>query len=130
VLSIAVPAAFGHAPMALHLVPICGAAHDIFSQVASILIATPVDRVASPNAELLEGLFDLTPGEARVARAVAEAKSVETIADLYNVSTGTVRNQLKSIFAKTGTGRQVELVRLLAGVAAPGLRQNLSSPED
>ena len=117
VMSIAVPAASGRSPMALHLIPVCGVAHDIFSQAVSILIATPVDRNASPNAELLEGLFDLTRTEARIARAIAQAQSIQEIADLYGVSTGTVRNQLKSIFAKTGTGRQVELVRLLSGLA-------------
>jgi DNA-binding CsgD family transcriptional regulator len=120
VLSIAVPAASGHSPMALHLVPVCGIAHDIFSQAASILIATPVDRNISPNAELLEGLFDLTPTEARIARAIAQARSIEAIARLNDVSIGTVRNQLKSIFAKTGTGRQVELVRLLSGLTIRG----------
>jgi DNA-binding CsgD family transcriptional regulator len=120
VLSIAVPAAADQLPMALHLVPVCGMANDIFSQAVSILIATPVDRSASPSAELLQGLFDLTPTEARVARAIGQAKSINAIAVAHHVSQSTVRDQLKAIFAKTGTRRQVELSRLLSGIAAPG----------
>ena len=117
VLSIAVPAAGEYSPIALHLVPVCGMAHDIFSQAASILIATPVDKHVSPDAALLEGLFDLTPAEAKVARAIADAKSIGQIARRNGVSANTIRNQLRAIFAKTGTGRQTELVRLLTGSA-------------
>lgn len=117
VLSIAIPAVSKRPPMALHLLPVCGTAHDIFSQAISIIIVTPVDRKASPDAELLEGLFDLTPTEARVARAITQFRSLEEVASSHGVSINTVRNQLRSIFAKTGTGRQAELVQLLTGVA-------------
>lgn len=120
VLSIAIPSVNGQLPMALHLVPVCGMAHDIFSQATSVLIATPVDRSASPNAELLEGLFDLTPTEAKIARAIGQAHSIEAIGAAHNVSVNTVRNQLRSIFTKTGTGRQAELVRLLSGLVVRG----------
>lgn len=82
-----------------------------------MLIATPVDRAAVPTAGVLQGLFDLTPAEARVARAIGDAQSVENIAELLGVSRETVRTQLKSVLAKTGVGRQVELVRLLAGLS-------------
>jgi DNA-binding CsgD family transcriptional regulator len=121
VLSIAVPAAADQLPMVLHLVPVCLLAKDIFSQAVSILIATPVDRGASPSAELLQGLLDLTPAEARIAREIGQAQSIKAIAAAHHVSEHTVRNQLKSIFAKTGTSRQIELSRLLSGIAAPGM---------
>lgn len=119
VFSIAVPAGGDRAPMALHIVPVCGAAHDIFSRAVSILIATPVDRTASPTAELLQGLFDLTPAEAKVARAIARAQSIEAIATAHHVTAETVRGQIKAIFMKTGTSRQAELTRLLTGLAMP-----------
>jgi DNA-binding CsgD family transcriptional regulator len=100
----------------VHLLPILRSAHDVFASATSILLATPVTKQAVPTAEILEGLFDLTPAEARVARAIGEGdKTPERIADLFGVSRETVRSQLRSVMAKTGTGRQAELVGLLAG---------------
>jgi DNA-binding CsgD family transcriptional regulator len=63
---------------------------------------------------LLEALFDLTPAEAGVASLLVEGKSVDEIAGARGVMQNTIRMQLKLIFAKTGTRRQAELVKLLA----------------
>lgn len=106
-------------PLILHLLPVRGAAHDVFSQAASLLVVTPVDRSAVPKARVLQGLFDLTPAEARVAQGIGEAQSVEALATATGVSPETVRSQLKSVLAKTGLSRQQELVHLLAGKALP-----------
>jgi DNA-binding CsgD family transcriptional regulator len=73
-----------------------------------------------PPAQLLEALFDLTPAEARVARAIGEAQPPEDVAGALGVSVETVRKQLRAVFAKTGTSRQAELVRLLAGLGRHG----------
>jgi len=80
-----------------------------------LMIVTPVDKARVPSADLLQGLFDLTPAEARVARGIGEAQSVEAIAELIGTSRETVRTQLKAVLAKTGASRQSELVSLLAG---------------
>ncbi len=65
----------------------------------------------------LQSLFQLTPAEASLAEALYEGRSLDEIADTNAVSIHTVRNQLKSAFAKTGTGRQGELVALVAQLA-------------
>jgi DNA-binding CsgD family transcriptional regulator len=67
--------------------------------------------------------FDLTPGEARVAVAMASGAAPEDIAKRHAVPINTVRTQLASIFGKTGVTRQAELVSLLASLpmAARGL---------
>ena len=70
---------------------------------------------AAPSQQLLEGLFDLTPAEARVARAIADGDNIEKIAQGSGIARETVRAQLKNIFAKAGTHRQAELVRLFSG---------------
>lgn len=119
IMSIPMPATEQNPAMVVHAVPVKGAARDVFSMAATILIATPVDRIASPSAELLQGLFDLTPAEAKVAQAVAKAKSIEEIAVHQGVGVETVRSQLKKVFAKTGTARQAHLTRLLAGLTLP-----------
>lgn len=58
-------------------------------------------------------LFGLTPAEARLATALCDGASLNEYAGLHGVSVGTVRIQLKSIFSKTNTSRQSELIRLL-----------------
>lgn len=73
--------------------------------------------------EVLRAIYDLTPAEARLAVAVGRGRDLSRLSADWNVSSETLRSQLKAVFAKTGVNRQVELVRLLAGapwkVAAP-----------
>jgi len=117
VTSIAVAATEERIPMVLHLLPVRGAAHDIFTQSTALLVVTPVDRAAVPTAEVLQGLFDLTPAEARVARGIGMAQTVDALADATGVNRETVRSQVKAVLSKTGLSRQQELVSLLAGKA-------------
>jgi DNA-binding CsgD family transcriptional regulator len=123
VTSIAIPATQGRVPLIIHLVPVLGAGQDIFSQAAFVAVVTPIDRGAVPTANVLQGLFDLTPAEARVARAIAEGDTIADIAPSLGVAEGTIRTQLKAVLAKTGLHRQAELVALLAGSALPHIRQ-------
>lgn len=81
-----------------------------------LLTLVPVMPASVPGADLLQGLFDLTPAEARVARGIGEGKSIETIAAVQGVREDTVRKQLKATYAKTGAKGQVDLVRLVAGL--------------
>lgn len=60
----------------------------------------------------LRRMFGLTAAEARVAALIAEGVQVADVAETLKISIHTVRTQLKNIFAKTGVGRQNELVRL------------------
>jgi DNA-binding CsgD family transcriptional regulator len=110
--------------MILHLLPVRGAANDIFSQATSLLVVTPVDRAVVPTAKVLQGLFDLTPAEARVARGIGEAQTVEALALSAGVSIETVRSQLKAVLSKTGLSRQQELINLLAGNMLPGVQNS------
>jgi DNA-binding CsgD family transcriptional regulator len=121
VCSIPVPASAGRVPMIVHLLPVSGNAQDIFSAASKLVIITPVDRGAVPSAEVIAGLFDLTPAESRVARQIALGDTVEELARASGLSSVTIRNQLKSVFSKTGAGRQSDLVALLSGSALPKL---------
>ncbi|QTL04436.1 helix-turn-helix transcriptional regulator [Aquabacter sp. L1I39] len=100
----------------IHVLPVRRAAHDVFSGAAFIVIANKVTMTPSPRANLLSALFDLTPAEARIARAVAELQSPADIARACGVSRETVRTQIKTIFAKTGLNSQAALARLVAAV--------------
>ncbi len=117
--SIPVAATSGHLPMVLHVIPVRGSARDFFTQASALLVVTPVDRAAVPTAEVLQGLFDLTPAEARVARGIGQAETIDMLAVATGVNRETVRSQLKAVLSKTGLSRQQELVSLLAGKAFP-----------
>ena len=66
--------------------------------------------------------FDLTRSEAEVTGHLAQGLSVEEIASRKGTSVSTVRTQIKSAFAKTGTKRQGELVSLVLNGPALWLR--------
>lgn len=119
--SIPVAATDAHAPLVLHLLPVCGSAQDFFSQARFLLVITPVDRAVVPTAQVLQGLFDLTPAEARIARGIGETQTIESLALTAGVSVETVRSQLKAVLSKTGLTRQQELVSLLAGKVLPAV---------
>ena len=63
--------------------------------------------------EILRELYRLSDAEARVCWRLASGEALEEIAAAEGSSRETVRSQLKRIFAKTGTNRQSELVRLI-----------------
>lgn len=118
--SFPIPARQDQSPLIVHLVPIRRAAHDVFAGASAILMVTPVVPAEVPTSEVLQGLFDLTPAEARVARNIGEGQTIEAIATGLGVSRETVRSQLKSVLAKTGMARQGNLAALLCGIALPG----------
>ena len=62
----------------------------------------------------LATLYGLTPAEARLAGQLAALRSVEQAADELCVTIHTARSHLRSIFAKTGSKSQSELLMLLA----------------
>jgi DNA-binding CsgD family transcriptional regulator/PAS domain-containing protein len=79
---------------------------------AAVWISNPDDRFVSRSARI-RALFGLTSAEASLASEIAGGMSLAEIADARNISRHTVRNQLKSIFAKTGARAQADLVRLV-----------------
>jgi DNA-binding CsgD family transcriptional regulator len=55
----------------------------------------------------------VTPAETRLALALFEGLTLQEAAAIFSVSPHTVHAQLASIFEKTGTNRQSQLVRLM-----------------
>lgn len=63
---------------------------------------------------LLASLFGLTARERDVLRAVGRGMAPSILAQDLGISTATARVHLRTIFDKTGTHRQAELLKLLA----------------
>jgi DNA-binding CsgD family transcriptional regulator len=79
---------------------------------AALYLSDP-DRPMPISADAIATLYDLTRTESQVAIALANGMSVEDIARTHSRSINTLRTQLRSLFSKTHTSSQTELVRLL-----------------
>ena len=101
-------------PLVVHLLPIKGAAHDIFSGASTLIAATAVGMDQGlPAPGLLQTLFDLSPLECRIAIAVASGLTLKATAAEIGIKLSTTRSYLEQIFRKTGTNQQSQLVSLL-----------------
>jgi DNA-binding CsgD family transcriptional regulator len=84
--------------------------------VRALLTLNALGPKPGPPAAILARTFCLTPSEAKLACVIARGVSPYIAARELNISKETARNQLKAVFAKTGTHRQSELVALLLQV--------------
>lgn len=66
---------------------------------------------------VLEASFRLTPAEMRVLRRLAAGDTARAISERFQRSEGTVRNQIKSILAKTDAAGIANLNRIVALIA-------------
>lgn len=86
------------------------------------------DYTPSLTADRVRKLFCLTDAEASLAVALCRGRTLDDIARERMVSLNTLKTQLKSVFAKTGTNRQTELVSLLLASPAYFLAER-ATPE-
>jgi DNA-binding CsgD family transcriptional regulator len=104
--------------MVAHVVPIRLSARDIFVRCSAVLVLSPVSAPQAPSIELVQSLFDFTPAEARVARSLANGKTVNDIALDAHTSLNTVRSHVRGVLQKTGCARQTDVVAMLAGISS------------
>lgn len=83
----------------------------------SVMISDPA-HTSVPTMRAISVLYGLTPAETRLATFLVAGAAPEEIAAQAHVKIATIRSQLASLFAKTGTRRQAELVRLFSTVPA------------
>jgi len=79
---------------------------------AAVLISDP-DALAAPPVTVLRRLWGLTGAEAILAREMAAGHSLHVAAEHLGVTVATARSQLARVFAKTGSDRQADLMRML-----------------
>ena len=65
--------------------------------------------------EFLKNRFDLTPAEARLVVRLITGEALRPCAKALGIKYETVRSYLKSVFQKTKTRRQAELVLVVIG---------------
>ena len=103
----------GRVPLILMIAPMRTPASSSRIHGAALLFIFDPTDTRPLTAEALRKLFRLTQAEAELGVALCAGKTLEQTADERGVSSNTVRSQLKTIFLKTGTTRQAELVSLI-----------------
>ena len=68
---------------------------------------------------LIDRTFELTPAELRVLQSIVDVGGVPETAVALGIAETTVKTHLHRVFAKTGTSRQADLVKLAAGFSNP-----------
>jgi DNA-binding CsgD family transcriptional regulator len=110
--AIAVPRPMAR-PLLVRAAPLARSAQDLFGQAQAVVMIIDPDQDRAPQKTLLRQVFGLTDAEAMIAAALASGRDIDEIALARGVRPGTIRHQVKLIFAKTNTRRQAELVALL-----------------
>jgi DNA-binding CsgD family transcriptional regulator len=87
---------------------------------AAIFVRTATRLTVSPPEIIAKG-YNLTPSELRVLLAIVDAGGVQETAEALGIAAATVKTHLQRLFSKTGTNRQVDLVKLVAGFSSPFL---------
>jgi DNA-binding CsgD family transcriptional regulator len=82
-------------------------------QGAALLFIFDPETTPLLTTDLVRKLFSLSEAEAELAVALCGGNTSDDIAKERGTSINTVKSQIKSIFLKTGTKRQSELVSLL-----------------
>lgn len=106
----------GTPPAILHFFPIAGVAREIFLQVAYFIIITPASPSNGTPAEIIKGLFDLTPTESKIAERLTRGELISEIARGEGTTVETVRSQVKAILSKSGMASQRDFVSTLGSI--------------
>lgn len=86
--------------------------------VAALFVQKASRDLPSPHNAIAK-LYRLTPTELRVLSGIVQVGGVPEVAEAMGISVSTVKTHLRRLFAKTGTDRQADLVKLVAGFASP-----------
>ncbi|MER8410469.1 helix-turn-helix transcriptional regulator [Mesorhizobium sp. M0618] len=110
----------GQPPAVAYILPLTeGTARAAFRPAcAAVFISTTTSSSPLPEA-VLATLFDLTPAEARVLLRIGSGLSASKSALALGVGENTLKTHLNRIFAKTGTRRQADLVKLVSDIGTP-----------
>jgi len=105
-----------------HVLPLTagarGRAGNAFAAVAAVFVHRTALEAPSA-AEALASAYKLTAMELRVLLGIVQVGGGTMVAEDLGISETTVRSHLKHVFEKTGTKRQVDLVKLVAAFESP-----------
>ena len=85
---------------------------------SAIVFITEQDRAVPLDPVTLRRLFQLTEAEVRLAERLCSGDTLKSAAARLRIAESTAKSELASVFQKTGTHRQAELVRLLVSLGS------------
>jgi DNA-binding CsgD family transcriptional regulator len=104
-------------PLLVRILRLTEDARPALSSGTLLIVVLDPELYPEPSPDVLSQAFELTPTEATVAASIIGGRSPAEISGDLGVKAGTIRTHLKSVFLKTCTRRQTELVGLLTRVA-------------
>jgi DNA-binding CsgD family transcriptional regulator/PAS domain-containing protein len=105
-----------------HMLPLTSGARlhtGVEYTAAAALFVRKATLACSSPPEVIGRTYKLTPAELRVLLGIVEIGGVPEVAAAFGVADTTVKTHLGRLFEKTGTGRQADLVKLVAGYCTP-----------
>jgi DNA-binding CsgD family transcriptional regulator len=105
-----------------HVLPLGSGARQkarsgIAASAAIFVHKSALEPPSSP--EVIAKAYKLTLAEMRVLLAIVDIGGVPDVADVLGISPTTVKTHLGNIYEKTGTNRQADLVKVVAGFSSP-----------
>src|SRR5215831_7478613 len=97
----------------VYALPLWSEALSIFLTGRVLVIVLDLNARSLPAEAHLKQAFGLTFAESRLVTNLAGGEALDDAADRLEIGKETARSQLKSVFAKTDTCRQSELVALI-----------------
>jgi DNA-binding CsgD family transcriptional regulator len=120
-IAVPIPARDG-ARWVAHVLPLTSGARRqagvSYAAVAAVFVRKAALELPCPL-EALANVYKLTPAELRVFMAIVEIGGVPEVAPVLGISETTVKTHLQHLYEKTGTNRQADLVKLVAGFMSP-----------
>lgn len=97
-------------PLVLDVIALPSVPHELAFNPRVLVVARGSSRSPGETAALLRHAYGLSASEADIAVRLAAGADVAEIAVARGVTVSTIRSQIKSVLAKAGVRRQLELV--------------------
>lgn len=103
----------GGRPLIIDISSIRSLITPLSSRALALLLINDPDLRISPKADRLQEWLSLSPAEAKLALLLWQGQNLSEAAEELGITRETARDRLKSIFGKTDTHRQGELISLM-----------------